>query len=245
MKRKIIALLAGVLTASIALAQPMKPEDLEKYAKERYGDKWTEAAQNLASQLVLDKNQSLTYQQVIEMPGKTKDQIYQTLHLWATATFNDPNAITFSDKESGTLILRSTMPNIASHMGTLNRYIVNITPVMKIDIKEGRFRVTTTVQTYDVLNAAGSGWLGGTGDKDNRDYNTFADGKRMKEDKTDRMLYDEQWEIAKHFPFVEKDSRKRTSSKALIMTHAYVNAMMDRLTDTAKNGLTGNEDQDW
>lgn len=79
MKRKIIALLAGVLTASIALAQPMKPEDLEKYAKERYGD----------------------------------------------------------------------------------------------------------------------------------------------------------------------NSRKRTSSKALIMTHAYVNAMMDRLTDTAKNGLTGNEDQDW
>ncbi len=50
----------------------MKAADLEKYAKQKYGDKWLDAAKNLASTLTLDKNESLTYQQVIEAPGKTK-----------------------------------------------------------------------------------------------------------------------------------------------------------------------------
>ena len=55
-------------------AQVMKAADLEKYAKEKYGDKWLDAAANLAKDIKFDKNQSLTYQQVIEAPGKTKQQ---------------------------------------------------------------------------------------------------------------------------------------------------------------------------
>ena len=61
-------------------AQVMKAADLEKYAKEKYGDKWLDAAANLASGLTLDKNESLTYQQVIEAPGKTKSQLYIALN---------------------------------------------------------------------------------------------------------------------------------------------------------------------
>ena len=53
-------------------AQVMKAADLEKYAKNKYGDKWLDAALNLAAGLKLDKNESLTYQQVIEAPGKKK-----------------------------------------------------------------------------------------------------------------------------------------------------------------------------
>ena len=40
---------------------------------------------------------------------------------------------------------------IADHTGTLYRYIVNITPVIRIDIKDGKVRVTYTVQNYDGL----------------------------------------------------------------------------------------------
>lgn len=44
----------------------MRAAELEKYAKERYGEKWTEAAENLGKQLPLDKNNSLTYTQIID-----------------------------------------------------------------------------------------------------------------------------------------------------------------------------------
>ena len=245
MKRTILSLMLLVASATFASAQIMKSADLEKYAKVRYGEKWLDAAMNLSAELTLDKNESLTYQQIIEAPGKSKDQLYILLNYWATATFKDKQAITLDDKESGTIIISSTMPNIVEHTGTLNEYSISITPVIKIDIKDERIRVTYTVQSYDILNNVGAGWLGGIFRDDNQGRNTYGDSKRMKDDKTDRNLYDQQWEIAHHYPFVEKDAQKRSSAKALVMTHAYSNAVMDKIEEAVKNGIVGNEDDDW
>ena len=231
-----------VICGAISLqAQVMKAADLEKYAKERYGDKWLDAAKNLASGLALDKNESLTYQQVIEAPGKTRQQLYVALNYWATATFKDKQAITLNDKEAGCIIITSTIPAIVNHTGTLNKYSVSITPVIRLDIKDGKIRVTYTVQSYDILADVSGGWLSLV-DPDER---TYGDSKRKKEDKTNANLYDEQWEIAKHYPFVEKDPQKRTCAKALVMTHAYSNAIIDKVEEAIKNGIVGNEDDDW
>ena len=140
-------------------SQVMKAADLEKYAKSKYGDKWLDAAMNLSAGITLDKNESLTYQQIIEAPGKTKEQLYLALNYWATATFKDNNAITLNDKDAGCIIISSTIRNIAEHMGTINKYSVSITPIIRMDIKDGKVRVTYTVQTYDVLADISGGWL--------------------------------------------------------------------------------------
>ena len=244
MKTTRLWMLAAILTlcgATSTQAQVMKAADLEKYAKQRYGDKWLDAAKNLAQGLTLDKNESLTYQQVVQAPGKTKQQLYVALNYWATATFKDHQAITLNDKELGCIIISSTIPNIVEHIGTLNKYSVSITPVIRLDIKDGRVRVTYTVQNYDILADISGGWLSPV-DKDNK---TYGDSKRKADDKTNAKLYDEQWEIAKHYPFVEKDSQKRTCAKALVMTHAYSNAIIDKVEEALKSGLVGNEDDDW
>ena len=243
MNKKLIWMIAAILFCGLTSvnAQVMKSSDLEKYAKERYGDKWLDAARNLASGLTLDKNESLTYQQVIEAPGKTKQQLYVAVNYWATATFKDKDAITLNDKEAGCIIISSTLKNIAEHTGTLNKYSVSITPVIRIDIKEGRIRVTQTVQNYDILADISGGWISPV-DKEKK---TYGDSKRKADDKTNANLYDEQWEIARHYPFVEKDSRKRTCAKALVMTHAYVNAVLDKIEEAVKNGIVGNDDEDW
>ena len=251
MKKYLIAMLAAIFFAGNieVTAQIMKAADLEKYAKQRYGEKWLDAAANLASELTLDKNESLTYQQVIEVPGKTRDQLYLALNYWATATFKDKQAITLNDKEAGCIIISSTLDDIAEHTGTLNKYAVSITPVIRIDIKEGRIRVTYTVQSYDILADISGGWLGALGsDKDDqkrRNQTIYSDGKRLKDDKTDHRLYDEQWEIAHHYPFVAKDPQKRTCAKTLVMTHAYSNAVMDKIEEAVRNGIVGNDDEDW
>ena len=244
MKRISFWMLAAIFTICGAIstqAQVMKTADLEKYAKERYGDKWLDAAANIASSLTLDKNESLTYQQVIEAPGKSREQLYVALNYWATATFKDKQAITLNDKEAGCIIITSTLPSIAEHTGTLNKYSVSITPIIRLDIKEGRVRVTYTVQTYDVMADISGGWLSAMA----ADERTYGDSKRKKDDKTNEFLYDEQWEIAHHYPFVEKDSKKRTCAKALVMTHAYSNAILDKVEEALKNGIVGNDDEDW
>jgi hypothetical protein len=222
-------------------AQVMKSADLEKYAKQKYGDKWLDAAANLAKGLTLDKNESLTYQQIIESPGKSKQQLYVALNYWVTATFKDKQAITLNDKEAGCIIVTASIVDIARHVGTVNKYSVSIAPVIRLDIKDGKVRVTYTVQTYDVLADISGGWLTAI-EADNK---TFGDSKRKKDDKTNPYLYDSQWEIAKHYPFVEKDAQKRTCAKALVMTHAYSNAIMDKVEEAIKNGIVGNEDDDW
>lgn len=227
---------------TVVEAQVMKAADLEKYAKQKYGDKWLDAAKNLASTLTLDKNESLTYQQVIEAPGKTKQQLYVALNYWATATFKDNNAITLNDKDAGCIIISSTIKNIAEHMGTISKYSVSITPIIRLDIKDGKIRVTYTVQNYDILDDISGGWFGIATDDKNRSY---ADAKRKADDKTNPNLWDEQWEIARHYPFVEKDSKKRTCAKALVMTHAYSNAIMDKVEEAVKNGIVGNDDDEW
>lgn len=227
---------------TVVEAQVMKAADLEKYAKQKYGDKWLDAAKNLASTLTLDKNESLTYQQVIEAPGKTKQQLYVALNYWATATFKDNNAITLNDKDAGCIIISSTIKNIAEHMGTINKYSVSITPIIRLDIKDGKIRVTYTVQNYDILDDISGGWFGIATDDKNKSY---ADAKRKADDKTNPNLWDEQWEIARHYPFVEKDSKKRTCAKALVMTHAYSNAIMDKVEEAVKNGIVGNDDDEW
>ena len=243
MKRLKMWMLAAILFCGIsgAQAQVMKSADLEKYAKEKYGDKWVDAAKNLASSLAFDKNQSLTFQEIIQAPGKSKEQLYVVLNYWATATFKDKQAITLNDKEAGCIIISSTIPSIAEHMGTINKYSVSITPVIRLDIKEGRVRVTYTVQNYDILADISGGWLSPI----TSDDRTYGDSKRKKDDKTNANLYDEQWEIAQHYPFVEKDSKKRTCAKALVMTYAYSNAILDKVDEAIKNGIVGNEDDDW
>ena len=242
--KKIIVIMAVFLTAALGTsvqAQVMKAADLEKYAKQRYGDKWLDAAANLAKGLTLDKNESLTYQQVIEAPGKNKQQLYIALNYWVTATFKDKQAITLNDKDAGCIIVSSTIPAIVNHTGTLNRYSVSITPVIRLDIKDAKVRVTYTVQSYDILADISGGWL--TAIEANE--KTYGDSKRKKDDKTNGYLYDEQWEIARHYPFVEKDVQKRTCAKALVMTHAYSNAIIDKVDEAIKNGLVGNDDDDW
>ena len=243
MKIKYFAIITFMMLCSTLLceAQIMKAADLEKYAKQRYGDKWVDAAANLASNITLDKNESLTYQEVIEAPGKTKQQLYVALNYWVTATFKDKQAITLNDKEAGCIIVSSTIPNIVEHIGTLNKYSVSITPVIRLDIKDGKVRVTYTVQSYDILADTSGGWLSPT-DNSNK---TYGDSKRKAEDKTNANLYDQQWEIAQHYPFVEKDPQKRTCAKALVMAHTYSNAILDKVEEAIKNGIVGNDDDDW
>ena len=75
MKRFILMAIAAMMYAGGMNAQVMKAADLEKYAKEKYGDKWLDAAKNLAKDLELDKNESLTYQEVVQAEGKSKEQL--------------------------------------------------------------------------------------------------------------------------------------------------------------------------
>ena len=225
MKRLVFLFIAFMAVISID-AQILRAEELEKYAAEKYGDSWVKAAKNLSSQLSLDKNNAITYVQVINAPDKTKDELYVLLNYWFTASFNDADAvIKLNDKELGTIIAQGYVANIAGHIGGINAYKVSIRPVIKCDIKDGKVRVTYTLPFYTVKMLAGGGWMGGAGMAGSRS--------------------EENWTLDECYPFVDKDSHKKTSSKALVMAHAYSNVVMDKIEECIMNGISGNENDDW
>lgn len=228
MMKKLIFMWVLLCCAVSIDAQILRTEELEEYAKEKYGEEWEDAAKNLGSQVQLDKNNALTFVQVIQAPGKTKDQLYVLLNYWVSATFNDANSvIQLNDKELGTIIAQAYMEGIAQHTGGMNAYKVNIKPVIKCDIKDDKVRVTYTVPFYSVVRMAGGGWVGAMGG-------------------SIPTRVDENWVLDKCYPFTtERDSHKKTSSKALVMSYAYSNVVMDKIEECIKNGLVGNEDDNW
>lgn len=227
--KKILLLVIALNCYTLVNAQVMRAEELEKYAKEKYGDKWTEAAATLGSQLVLDKNNSLTYTQIIECGESNKEQLYVILNYWVTATFNDANSvIKLNDKSTGVIIAEGYVSDIAGHVGGMNAYSINISPIIKMDIKDKKIRVTYTIQYYDVIKSSGGGIMGMMGG-------------------TVPVKINEKWALESCYPFAKKDQHqaKKTSSKALVMAHAYSNVIMDKIEEAVKNGLVGNENDDW
>lgn len=208
-------------------AQIIRADELEKYAKEQYGEKWIDAAKNLSTTMQLDKNNAITYVQIIEAPNKSKEQLYVLLNYWFSATFNDANSvIQLNDKELGTIIAQGFVPSIAQHTGGVSTYNVNIKPVIKCDIKDNKIRVTYTVPYYTVNKTVGGGAIAAMS-------------------RTAPVKFTENWTIDKCFPFSAKDSHKKTSSKALVMAHAYSNILMDKIEECITNGLSGNENENW
>lgn len=230
--KKLLTLLLFTCYVFAANAQILRADELEEYAKEKYGDKWVDAAENLATQLSLDKNNAITFIQVVQAPDRNKDQLYVLLNYWFTATFNDAGSvIQLNDKELGTIIAQGHVANIAYHVGGGNSYAVGIKPIIKCDIKDDKVRVTYSIPSYSVVRMIGGGWLSALEDPHMRDH---------------PIRSDENWTLDDCFPFkTKRDSHKKTSSKALVMAHAYSNVIMDKIEECVKNGLTGAENDEW
>lgn len=229
-KTIILLLLLMLDIISAADAQVIRAEDLEQYSMEKYGDKWNDAAENLASQIQLDQNNCLTYVQVIDGGTQTKSQLYVLINYWVTQQFNDANSvIQLNDKETGTIIVQGYCEDIARYVGFGAMYYITIKPTIKIDIKDGKVRVTESLQYYDVTRIDGGIAGAVVGQKEH-------------------PVTDYKYLINECYPFVEKDkhiSNKKVSSKALIMANAYENVLIDKLEAAIKNGIAGNENDDW
>ena len=86
MKKYLIALVLCVLALK-ASAQVFTAEQIERYAKDKYGDNWTEAAGNLSKEVALDNKNRLNYQEVIACAGQSKAEIFKKAIEWFNRAF--------------------------------------------------------------------------------------------------------------------------------------------------------------
>ena len=156
MKTKKLFACLFLFSAFGASAQILTGESFAKYDIDKYDgtadhkQQYVQAAEGLKDRFALDKNEQLSYSKVIECPNQTKDQLYQNINDWFTKAFADKHSsIKTNDAETGTLVVNASLKNIVS----FTHQIVNVDMIVKINIKDGKVRLTSTIRQY-VINSS-------------------------------------------------------------------------------------------
>lgn len=211
MKKNLLLLLL-FLCPLMAGAQNQRMSYVNAYVENNYGHSWKLLAQNFADTDVLDESNALNFEKIIHVPGKTKNQLYVELNYWFLKTFtNASSKIEMSDKDLGVILAKGYLPNIAWHSGGMSSYYVHIRPIIRCDVKDAELTVTVTIPNYEVTRV---------------DDGVFSVMLDVDYDKHPPFKVDQLWHLNNCFPFAKKDFAKKTSSKALVMTHGYVEVLM-------------------
>lgn len=89
------------------------------------------------------KESDLTISRVIQAPDHSKAQIYAATKIWIAQNFNSAKAvIELDDKERGQIIGNGIMPYPCSGGDCLTKGGWKVRVTMRVDMKDGRFKVT-------------------------------------------------------------------------------------------------------
>lgn len=228
--KKVIMLFAIVFSFTVASAQIITEQDFAAIDMSQFdtnGDgkiKDDEAALAIKDFYGLDKNNSITRVTVIDSIPKTKDQIYVAVNDWFVRSFNDgKSVIQLNDKELGTIIGKGHISNMGNTMSFASSADISADVIIRVDMKDGRMRITTSIQKYEMEK--GTGVLG-----------ALTGGPAAYQKVHQEFIPSE------CFPFTKK--QKKEGSKAFVKSHIYSLIVTNKLRDAVLNGLTGGE-EDW
>lgn len=231
--RKIFFLLAVLLGATCASAQIITEQDFAAIDMSQFdsnGDgkvKDDEAALAIKDLYGLDKNNGITRVVVIDSIPKTKDQIYVAVNDWFVRSFNNgKSVIQLNDKDAGCIIGKGYISNMGSTQSFFTNSNISAYVIIRTDIKDGRMRITTTIQEYEIEKGTGTGVqvLGALAGA--RVNNTTTTVKHIP---------------SECFPFTTK--QKKEGAKGFVKGHIYSLICINKLRESVLNGLAG--DDDW
>ena len=213
-----------VASAQIITEQDFAAIDMSQFDTNGDGKiKDDEAALAIKDFYGLDKNNSITRVTVIDSIPKTKNQIYVAVNDWFVRSFNDgKSVIQLNDKELGTIIGKGHISNMGNTMSFASSADISADVIIRVDMKDGRMRITTSIQKYEMEK--GTGVLGALA------------GSLLLIRKFIRSLF--------RLNASHSQKQKKEGSKAFVKSHIYSLIVTNKLRDAVLNGLTGGE-EDW
>lgn len=223
--RKSILLLACLFSVVIAHGQIVDADGLNARKTQMFGSKsWKSIATEIATHLSLDDRKAINYVKVIDLPNNTESQLFEKAKRWANNTFNTSECMVRSiDDSNHSIIVQGYVNNAVEHIGGSNIYYINLRPIVRIQVKNEKARVTFTMPAYNVHKEEKSGSL-------------FRPNSHS----------EEIWDISKCYPFDRySDLHEITSAKALVMTHLCATRYMEIIEGVLRSQLLPNDNNDW
>ena len=229
MKRYFILIITlFVLTVANGQIKEINSFFIDKRKTQMFGNKkWKKIAEELKPYITLENN-IIKYIKVIEIPNKTKEELFEKVKNWANYNFNTPEFIVRSiDNDNYSVTVQGYVNKVAEHSGMLNSYEVSLKPMVTIQVKEGKIRVTFNLPQYNVHKQEYGGPFCG-----------------------DSFL-NEIWNIGMCYPFIPSmyDGHPAASAKALVMTHVCATMYMEEIEHDLKynqyNSSGNNGNNNW
>lgn len=172
----------------------------------------------IEDQWSVDDNGNITYQAVIEVPGMTKEDIYnRSLAFFIYNYSSGKSVIQTQEKENGLLIGKGLYTNVHVGVTIVNTYI-DTWHILRVDIKEGRARILLTLTEYEKKVTGG---------------NTPPSYFSIK--------------ISEEYPVNPKGMFKTVNGKGFYYSHKRALNTLERIEIAIKEGTTSKEfeDADW
>ena len=185
-----------------------------------------ELADKLMSEYPLDQNQQISFTTVIEAPNKTKDELFTMLNSWFVASFNSgKSVIQMTDKEQGIIIAKGYLSGVGSRVGFSKSVIVGEYIIIRLDIKDEKIRLISSIQEYYMDTSIGVGQVlfGGA------------------------ALSDIEFPVYQGYPFDNKSHKnyRREAAIGYVGGIVYSKVLIKKIEKAINFGITGTEDSDW
>ena len=221
-----------ILSVSTINAQIITSEDVDAAIAELYGmqpqngKEYIELADRLVLEYPLDNNKQISFTTIIDAPGKTKDELYITLNNWFVSSFNSGKSVVqMTDKEQGVILAKGYLSGVGSRFGFLKSVSVGEYIIIRLDIKDEKVRLITSIQEYYMDTYAGVGQIlfGGP------------------------VLSDVEIPVYQGYPFEFKKykSYKKETAIGYVGGIVYSKVLVNKIDKAINLGLVGTESQDW
>ena len=113
---------------------------------------------SIQGEYAVDDNQNLTYSRIVECPGMTKKQIYDRAQAWFVYNYNSGKAvIQVQDSTTGTVIGKGFYDKVSVGMYMLTTVELDAWHIVRIDAKDGKFRVIITLTEWERVQHGSNG----------------------------------------------------------------------------------------